>query len=78
MGIINIYQTHFVQHVVVLIPVFVFIRYAKHYLDGKVKKRTLLKVFGIRIDIIVQSLVNKNYFISFLMPSKYIQSIFSQ
>lgn len=34
-----------------------FVRYAKHYLEDKVQKRTLLKVFGIRIDIIVQSLV---------------------
>uniref|UniRef100_A0A671TRF9 P2X purinoceptor n=1 Tax=Sparus aurata TaxID=8175 RepID=A0A671TRF9_SPAAU len=34
-------------------------RYAKHYLDGSVQKRTLLKVFGIRIDIIVQSLARK-------------------
>lgn len=33
-------------------------RYAKYYLDGTVQKRTLLKVFGIRIDIIVQSLVS--------------------
>ncbi|XP_019750768.1 P2X purinoceptor 1 isoform X6 [Hippocampus comes] len=31
-------------------------RYAKHYMEDKVPKRTLLKVFGIRIDIIVQSL----------------------
>ncbi|XP_036974450.1 P2X purinoceptor 1 isoform X3 [Acanthopagrus latus] len=34
-------------------------RYAKHYLDGGVQKRTLHKVFGIRIDIIVQSLARK-------------------
>ncbi|XP_070839997.1 P2X purinoceptor 1 isoform X3 [Chaetodon trifascialis] len=34
-------------------------RYAKHYLEDKVQKRTLLKVFGIRIDIIVQSLARK-------------------
>ncbi|XP_034405409.1 P2X purinoceptor 1 isoform X3 [Cyclopterus lumpus] len=34
-------------------------RYAKHYLDNKVQKRTLLKVFGIRLDIIVQSLARK-------------------
>lgn len=32
-------------------------RYAKHYMEDKVQKRTLLKVFGIRIDIIVHSLV---------------------
>ncbi|XP_019750766.1 P2X purinoceptor 1 isoform X4 [Hippocampus comes] len=34
-------------------------RYAKHYMEDKVPKRTLLKVFGIRIDIIVQSLARK-------------------
>ncbi|XP_035523120.1 P2X purinoceptor 1 isoform X3 [Morone saxatilis] len=34
-------------------------RFAKHYLEDKVQKRTLLKVFGIRIDIIVQSLARK-------------------
>ncbi|XP_074468239.1 P2X purinoceptor 1 isoform X2 [Sebastes fasciatus] len=34
-------------------------RYAKHYLEDKVPKRTLLKVFGIRLDIIVQSLARK-------------------
>ncbi|XP_057677580.1 P2X purinoceptor 1 isoform X5 [Corythoichthys intestinalis] len=34
-------------------------RYAKHYMEDKVQKRTLLKVFGIRIDIIVQSLARK-------------------
>ncbi|XP_045896137.1 P2X purinoceptor 1-like [Micropterus dolomieu] len=34
-------------------------RYAKHYLEDKVQKRTLLKVFGIRIDIIVQSQAGK-------------------
>ncbi|XP_051903891.1 P2X purinoceptor 1 isoform X2 [Hippocampus zosterae] len=34
-------------------------RYAKHYMEGKEQKRTLLKVFGIRIDIIVQSLARK-------------------
>lgn len=34
-------------------------RYAKHYLEDKVPKRTLLKVFGIRVDIIVQSLARK-------------------
>ncbi|XP_069003101.1 P2X purinoceptor 1 isoform X2 [Embiotoca jacksoni] len=34
-------------------------RFAKHYMDEKVQKRTLLKVFGIRIDIIVQSLARK-------------------
>lgn len=34
-------------------------RYAKYYLEDKVEKRTLLKVFGIRIDIIVQSLARK-------------------
>ncbi|XP_037604513.1 P2X purinoceptor 1 isoform X2 [Sebastes umbrosus] len=34
-------------------------RYAKHYLEDKVQKRTLLKVFGIRLDIIVQSLARK-------------------
>lgn len=39
-------------------------RYAKHYLEDKVPKRTLLKVFGIRLDIIVQSLVsNTDYWI---------------
>ncbi|KAF7659801.1 hypothetical protein LDENG_00292950 [Lucifuga dentata] len=34
-------------------------RYAKHYVEDKEQKRTLLKVFGIRIDIIVQSLARK-------------------
>ncbi|CAF98518.1 unnamed protein product, partial [Tetraodon nigroviridis] len=34
-------------------------RYAKHYLENNVEKRTLLKVFGIRIDIIVHSLARK-------------------
>lgn len=30
-------------------------------MEDKVEKRTLLKVFGIRIDIIVQSLVSHTY-----------------
>ncbi|XP_044079442.1 P2X purinoceptor 1 isoform X4 [Siniperca chuatsi] len=34
-------------------------RYAKYYMEDKVQKRTLLKVFGIRIDIIVQSLARQ-------------------
>ncbi|XP_068585609.1 P2X purinoceptor 1 isoform X2 [Cebidichthys violaceus] len=34
-------------------------RYAKHFLEDKIQKRTLLKVFGIRLDIIVQSLARK-------------------
>ncbi|XP_078142530.1 P2X purinoceptor 1 isoform X5 [Centroberyx gerrardi] len=34
-------------------------RYAKHYMEDTHQKRTLLKVFGIRIDIIVQSLARK-------------------
>ncbi|XP_049894133.1 P2X purinoceptor 1 isoform X2 [Epinephelus moara] len=34
-------------------------RYAKHYLEDSAQKRTLLKVFGIRFDIIVQSLARK-------------------
>ncbi|XP_051256293.1 P2X purinoceptor 1 isoform X3 [Dicentrarchus labrax] len=34
-------------------------RFAKHYMEDKVQQRTLLKVFGIRIDIIVQSLARK-------------------
>ncbi|XP_041864651.1 P2X purinoceptor 1 isoform X2 [Melanotaenia boesemani] len=34
-------------------------RYAKHYVENTVPKRTLIKVFGIRIDIIVQSLARK-------------------
>ncbi|TNN64758.1 P2X purinoceptor 1 [Liparis tanakae] len=34
-------------------------RYAKHFLENSVQKRTLLKVFGIRLDIIVQSLARK-------------------
>ncbi|XP_061559349.1 P2X purinoceptor 1 isoform X2 [Phycodurus eques] len=34
-------------------------RYAKHYVEDTVQKRTLLKVFGIRIDVIVQSLARK-------------------
>lgn len=41
------------------------VRYAKYYLEDKVEKRTLLKVFGIRIDIIVQSLVSHIYFSTF-------------
>lgn len=40
-----------------------FLRYAKHYLEDGVETRTLLKVFGIRIDIIVHALVGKiNYY----------------
>ncbi|XP_074527846.1 P2X purinoceptor 1 isoform X2 [Halichoeres trimaculatus] len=34
-------------------------RFAKHYMEDKLQKRTLLKVFGIRFDIIVQSLARK-------------------
>ncbi|XP_015251356.1 PREDICTED: P2X purinoceptor 1 isoform X2 [Cyprinodon variegatus] len=34
-------------------------RYAKHYMENNEAKRTLLKVFGIRFDIIVQSLARK-------------------
>ncbi|XP_010741429.1 P2X purinoceptor 1 isoform X2 [Larimichthys crocea] len=34
-------------------------RYAKHYIENGTEKRTLLKVFGIRFDIIVQSLARK-------------------
>ncbi|KAM9782343.1 P2X purinoceptor 1 isoform X1 [Syngnathus typhle] len=34
-------------------------RYAKHYMEGKEQTRTLLKVFGIRLDIIVQSMGRK-------------------
>uniref|UniRef100_A0A3Q1HC85 P2X purinoceptor n=1 Tax=Acanthochromis polyacanthus TaxID=80966 RepID=A0A3Q1HC85_9TELE len=34
-------------------------RYAKHYMEDKIQKRTLMKVFGIRFDIIVQSLARK-------------------
>uniref|UniRef100_A0A673BKG9 Purinergic receptor P2X, ligand-gated ion channel, 1 n=1 Tax=Sphaeramia orbicularis TaxID=375764 RepID=A0A673BKG9_9TELE len=34
-------------------------RFAKHYMEDKIQKRTLLKVFGIRLDIIVQSLARK-------------------
>lgn len=34
-------------------------RYAKHYMEDSVPKRTLLKVFGIRFDIIVKSLARK-------------------
>ncbi|XP_059207762.1 P2X purinoceptor 1 [Centropristis striata] len=34
-------------------------RFAKHYLEDGDQKRTLLKVFGIRLDIIVQSLARK-------------------
>ncbi|XP_046876504.1 P2X purinoceptor 1 isoform X2 [Hypomesus transpacificus] len=34
-------------------------RFAKHYVDGGVKKRTLYKVFGIRMDIIVSSVARK-------------------
>ncbi|XP_072231507.1 P2X purinoceptor 1 isoform X2 [Leuresthes tenuis] len=34
-------------------------RFAKHYMEDKTEKRTLFKVFGIRIDIIVQSLARK-------------------
>lgn len=36
-----------------------FLRYAKHYLEDRIEKRTLFKVYGIRIDIIVHSLVGK-------------------
>ncbi|KAM7374773.1 hypothetical protein PAMP_007412 [Pampus punctatissimus] len=34
-------------------------RYAKYHLEDNIPKRTLLKVFGIRLDIIVQSLARK-------------------
>uniref|UniRef100_A0A665U842 P2X purinoceptor n=1 Tax=Echeneis naucrates TaxID=173247 RepID=A0A665U842_ECHNA len=34
-------------------------RYARHYMENSVQKRTLYKVFGIRVDIIVQSLARK-------------------
>ncbi|MED6275397.1 P2X purinoceptor 1 [Characodon lateralis] len=34
-------------------------RYAKHYMENNVAKRTLLKVFGIRFDIIVKSLARQ-------------------
>ncbi|KAK0136228.1 P2X purinoceptor 1 [Merluccius polli] len=34
-------------------------RYAKHYMEDRIAKRTLYKVFGIRLDIIVQSLARK-------------------
>lgn len=34
-------------------------RFARHYFEDKNQKRMLLKVFGIRIDIIVQSLARK-------------------
>lgn len=34
-------------------------RFAKHYMEENTEKRTLLKVFGIRLDIIVQSLARK-------------------
>ncbi|KAM4726220.1 P2X purinoceptor 1 [Anableps anableps] len=34
-------------------------RYAKHYMEDQIPKRTLLKVFGIRFDIIVKSLARK-------------------
>ncbi|KAK9536160.1 hypothetical protein VZT92_005968 [Zoarces viviparus] len=34
-------------------------RYAKHFLEDNIQKRTLLKVFGIRLDIIVHSLARK-------------------
>ncbi|XP_037126536.1 P2X purinoceptor 1-like isoform X2 [Syngnathus acus] len=34
-------------------------RFAKHYMEGKEQTRTLLKVFGIRLDIIVQSMGRK-------------------
>ncbi|XP_035770711.1 P2X purinoceptor 1 [Neolamprologus brichardi] len=33
--------------------------YTFHYMEDKIQKRTLLKVFGIRFDIIVQSLARK-------------------
>ncbi|CAI5644516.1 unnamed protein product [Oreochromis niloticus] len=34
-------------------------RFARHYMEDKIQKRTLLKVFGIRFDIIVHSLARK-------------------
>ncbi|KAK5918450.1 hypothetical protein CgunFtcFv8_003216 [Champsocephalus gunnari] len=34
-------------------------RYAQHYMEDSIPKRTLFKVFGIRFDIIVQSLARK-------------------
>lgn len=59
-GNVNIYHTlwqmSFTIHIVT-IPMTVC-RYAKHYIENGTEKRTLLKVFGIRFDIIVQSLVS--------------------
>lgn len=49
------------KYLIVTIPV-IFYRYAKHYMEDNVPKRTLLKVFGIRFDIIVKSLVGKIFF----------------
>ncbi|XP_068601065.1 P2X purinoceptor 1 isoform X2 [Brachionichthys hirsutus] len=42
-------------------------RYAKYYTEDKIQKRTLLKVFGIRIDIIVHSVARKFDIIPTLM-----------
>lgn len=33
-------------------------RYGKHYLENDVEKRTLMKVFGVRINIVVNGRVN--------------------
>lgn len=36
-------------------------------MEDKIQKRTLLKVFGIRFDIIVQSLVSNTFILSMLL-----------
>lgn len=42
-------------------------RFARHYMEDKIQKRTLLKVFGIRFDIIVQSLVSNTFILNVLL-----------
>lgn len=66
----TLWQIHVLQHIVIIL-LCIFLRYAKYYLEDKIAKRTLFKVFGIRIDIIVQSLVgNTSLVYMFLNISK--------
>lgn len=61
----NVFTECFDKYTVTYCDAQVFVtvpRYAKHYMEDKILKRTLLKVFGIRIDIIVQSLVSHSHF----------------
>lgn len=45
------------QLIVFLVTVY---RYGKYYMENGEEKRTLMKVFGIRLNVIVQSMVSDN------------------